>query len=429
MTTDENNRLIVLSASEDLPNLARNLTASRVIDILDQAENGSTRELWALYRDVLCDSHIQCEFSKRKGAVLGDTRNLLPFDRRTPADVATKDACFDLVESDDFFALIDWLLNATLYPVAVAEKVYRPSGSGFQIEALRAVPFQMLDLHDNTVRVFDLIEGRIQSTSHPADPQRYIIHRGHNLPLPDRWGGPMRSILSWWALRTFGRGWWANLMERFGTPFLMGTYKTDDGRRALVSAFSMASRLGGIAASSGTTVTTERAAAGDTTEAHANFITFCNAEISKLIVGQTLSSTPSPTGELGSGTANLQGGVRDDLRRADAMALSMTIRGQLLTQLGQINSLTGRPPIILFGQDSAEDILSSLRQLAALGQAGLEPDDDGLSALSERIGYGLRRRALPMSPIPMSATIPPHLGGFPAAAPRDLIDMALARYV
>ena len=428
MTTDHENRVIVLSTSEDIPNLARNLTAARLIDILDLAETGNTRDLFALYRDVLFDSHIQAEFTKRKAAVLGDVRNLIPYDRKRPEDAATKDFCFSLIESDDFYSAIDWLLNATLFPVAVVEKVFVQLNGTFRVHTLRAVPFQLLDLSDGTVRIFDVIDGHVQSTSRPADPDRYIIHRGHNLPVPDRWGGPMRAILAWWALRTFGRGWWANLMERFGTPFLKGEYKTDDGRRALISAFAMASRLGGIAYSAGTRVEMERASAGDTTDAHERFIQFCNAEISKLIVGQTLSSTPSPTGELGAGTANLQGGVRDDLRRADATALAMTIRGQLLSQLCRINGLAGRPPIVLFGADSSADILSSLRQLQALGQAGLEPDDDGLSALAERVGYGLRRKQSPSSVLPMSAAVLPPFRDLSAVDPRELLDRALARY-
>lgn len=425
----DTSRVITLSVSEDLPNMARNLTAARLVGILDQAENGNTSELFALYRDVLCDSHIQAEFSKRKGAVLGDVRNLVPYDRGDQDAIAAKDFCFKLIESDDFYNAVNWLLNATIYPVAVIEKVFYPTDNGFALAALRAVPFQMLDLSYGTLRIFDVQDSRVQPTSQPATPERYIIHRSHNMPMPDRWGGPMRAILFWWLLRTMDRQWWASLLERFGTPFLKGEYKDDPGRRSLERAFSMASRLGGIVVKSGTRVDLERASAGDTSGSHEQFLSSCNAEISTLIVGQTLSSTPTPTGEIGGGTAGLQAVVRDDIRKADAAALAMTIRGQLLTQYCQINAQRGHPPIMIFGSDSMAETTSAIQLVTALGQAGLEPDDDGVSSLSERIGFGLRRKPLPMSPLPLSAITPRQNFWHPDSSPPSLIDLALRRYV
>lgn len=421
-------RVIMLSSSEDLPNVARSLTAARLIDILDQSENGNTAELFALYRDVLCDSHVQAEFSKRKGAVLGDVRNLVPYDRKSPDAIAAKDKCFSMIESDDFYNAMSWLLNATIYPVAVVEKVYRPVGAGFRLSALRAVPFQMLDLRDGTVRIFDVVDGHVQSTSQPAAPERYIVHRSHNIPMPDRWGGPMRSILFWWLLRTMSRQWWGTLLERFGTPFLTGEYKTEPGRQSLERAFSMASRLGGIVVSSGTKIQLERAASGDSTAGHAEFLAFCNAEISKLIVGQTLSSTVAPTGEIGGGTANLQGEVRDDIRKSDASMLSMTVRGQLLDQYCRINGMPGPAPIMIFGSDSTADLTAKIRLVAALSTAGLEPDDDGLASLGESVGYGLRRKIIQPGAMPLSADSSRLISGTSAQRPRGLLQAALDLY-
>ena len=227
------------------------------------------------------------------------------------------------------------------------------------------------------------------------------------MPAPDNWGGAMRSILFWWLLRTMSRQWWADLLERFGVPFLKGKYSDEKGRATLERAFRLAVRLGAIVVSKNTEVEVVQAANSDASNSHERFITICNQEISKLIVGQTLSSNASPTGELGGGTANLQGEVRDDIRKADAKSLAATLRSQLFEQLLAINGRPGRAPKILFGSESTREQSATLSLIGKLHEAGLEPDDDALNTLSERLGFGIRRAAPPQSPmLPFSAGIP-----------------------
>jgi phage gp29-like protein len=417
----DQNKILVMNPRDELPSEIRQITASRLMSIMEQAEQGDTRELFALYRDIVAsDNQIQSEFAKRKGAVIGDTVSMVPWNKKDPADVAAKDACWSLVDEDPFRDATNWMLNATLWPVAVAEKVYRFSGGRYTLAAVVPVHFQLLDFRTGTLRIFDVDEdGRPQPTSHDPDPARYIVHRGHLLPIPDQWGGPMRSILFWWLLRTMSRQWWADLLERFGVPFLKGKYSDDPGRAVLERAFRMAVRLGAIVVSKGTEVEVVQATASDSSNSHERFIELCNREISKLIVGQTLSSNVQATG-MGEGTANLQGAVRDDLRKMDARLLSISMRKQLLAQHLSINGISGRTPVLLFGSDSTAELNAMMALIKGLGEAGFEPDDDGMANLSERVGFGIRRKAtlptpLPFSAVPLSAQIEDRVA--PGAAP------------
>ena len=314
-------------------------------------------------------------------------------------------------------------MNATLFPVAVVEKVFAPRpGGGFALKALVPVHYQLLDYSQGAMRVFDVDDtGTPLPTSHEVTPERYIVHRSDLMPAPDNWGGAMRSILFWWLLRTMSRQWWADLLERFGVPFLKGKYSDEKGKSTLERAFRLAVRLGAIVVSKNTEVEVVQAASGDASNSHERFITICNQEISKLVVGQTLSSAPSPTGELGGGTANLQGEVRDDIRKADAKSLAATLRGQLFDQLLAINGRPGRAPKILFGSESAREQAATLTVIGKLRAAGLEPDDDALDTLSERIGFGIRRAAAPQSPmLPFSASPLGFGGAAPVPSPVPL---------
>lgn len=393
-----------MNPRDELPSFIRQVTATRLFDIIQEAENGDTRNLFALYRDIISsDNQILTEFTKRKGAIISDTINMIPWDKKNQADVDSKDLCWSFIDSDPFNDAVDWLLNATLYPVAVAEKIFEPNGSGYSLKAIMPVHYQLLDYREGKLKIFDTDEnGHPLSTSHDPDPNRYIIHRGHIMPIPDQWGGPMRSILFWWLLRTMSRQWWADFLERFGVPFLKGKYSDPDGRRVLERAFRLATKLGAIVISKGTEAEIVQATASDKSDSHERFIELCNREISKLITGQTLSTQAQPTGELGGGTANLQGQVRDDLRKMDARKLANTLRTQLCNQFIAINNQTGFPPVIIFGSDSVAETASQVNLIKALSDAGFEPDDDGVSTLSERVGFGIRRKQS-ASPLPFSA--------------------------
>lgn len=399
-------RVTVYNFAAELESDLRSLTAASLLATIDLAEHGDTRELFAIYRDLIAsDNQVQMEFENRKRAVLGDTTTLLPFDKHNQDDIIAKERCWDLIDSDPWNKAASWLLNAALFPVAVAEKIYAATPSGYTLSDIVPVPYQLLDYSSGVLRIFDTDKnGTPLQSSHPADPSRYIVHRSSNLPIPDQWGGPMRSILFWVLLRTMSRQWWADLLERFGNPFMKGKYSDEKGRNVLERAFKLAQKLGGIVIHKNTEVEICQAAASDSSGSHAQFIELCSKEISKLISGQTLSSNADPTG-IGAGAAPLQGEVRDDIRKADCRALAKTMRSQLLMQFCRINVLKGKPPIICFGSDSSAEMRSVIETVKALGQAGFEPDDDAMALIAERVGYGIRRKSVATtSPFPMSAT-------------------------
>ena len=406
------------------------LTATRMMSILQAAEGGDVADLFSLYRDVAgTDSHIGNEIEKRKSAVLGDPVNLRPWDAKNADDVEAARFCERLVESQAFSDLQSWLLNATLWPVAVAEKVYRPVAGGFALTGIVAVPYQLLDYQAGRLQILDVDPAShlpLRGSGRDPDPERYIIHRGHTLPVPDWWGGRFRSILFWWLLRTMGRQWWATFIERFGQPFFKGKYQDDAGRNVLHQAFAMSRKLGGIALSKNTEVEIIQTAMSDSSDAHDRFIQLCNDEISRAIVGQTLSSTASPTGELGGGTAGLQGEVREDLRRMDARRLAVTLRRQLLEQYLRINGRGGMPPVLSFGSETDSAIKAKVSMVGQLATAGFEPTDNGLAQLSEETGIELQRRASPQPvSMPFSA-VPLAASGAVSAQPPDGGDAELA---
>ncbi|WP_043586296.1 phage portal protein family protein [Geminisphaera colitermitum] len=382
--------------------LASDIDVDRIHQILRTAERGDCRDLFALYRDIIAShAHLQGRFSERKEAVTGDTLSLQPEDKLSPDDcLAAKVIEKQITNLASWESACAHLLDSTLYPVSVVEKTFRASTLvveghpvTYEVANLIPVPYELLDFTTGTLRILDTdANGMPLSTSHVADGGSYIIHRGHSLSAPDNWGGPMRSIVFWWLFGSMDREWWARFLEKYGTPFIVGKYdQADDGTRIIMErALSLCTRLGGLIISRETEVELKQAAASDTGSAFETFHRVANEEISKLILGQTLSSDASSTG-LGSGVANIQEGIRQDKRSNDARRLARTLRDQLFADILSYNGLIGKPPVAVFGSVSLAEMKATSDFLVSLKGGGLRVQDAGLEILSERLGLPIER--------------------------------------
>lgn len=383
--------------------LASTLDVDRVHDILTSAEGGDTEGLFALYLDILLTgSHLQGRLGDRKEAVLGDTLNVVPYDKANADDVAAADLVREeLTKHEDWEDACAHLLDSVLWPVALVEKTFKPgdvAGVRYQLAKLTPVPAQLLTYIDGKMQLRETGEnGYPTAVRFDPEPERYLVHRGHLLKnVPDNWGGPMRSLVFWWLLCHMSRDWWARFLDRYGSPFVVGKYEQGDdaSRMILERAFALATKLGGLVVSKETDVEIKQAAASDSGEAYKTFIELCNREISKLVSGETLSSDAQATG-MNSGNAKLQGGKRDEKRAADARRLAATLRSGLVKQFCEINGLRGRPPLLVWGAVSPEEIAGLCDTLDSLTSAGLEPDDTAIEIISEKVGFTVRRSERP----------------------------------
>lgn len=431
-------------------NLTRSATVNTIKSALVAAEAGTTRDLFTLYRDISSEgSHVFAEHSKRKLSVLGQPISIQPRDKSSPEDVIAAQAVSRLIaDCENWSDGLNHLLNSTLWPVAVCEKVFKavdPSENLGRQVALRYTlkrfeiinPQVLCFVHtarmgfstqiqlsewEPDLRFFATdADGRIDYSwvkSLPAEPIRHVIHRGHLLAgLRDCWGGPMRAIVFWWLLSALGREWFGRYMDRFGSPFLVG--RTDAANQEAVNllkdAFSLSTKIGGLVVDHDTSVELEQAMTNGGADAFERFLSVCNREISKVILGQSLSADAQSTG-LGSGQGKLQGEVRDDIRIYDQMRLAETLEKQLFGPFLRINGLAGQAPKAIWGGLSAEDTAATANTLKTLKDAGLEPTDEALPVISERMGFPLQRSAA-VAP----AGFPPGFGNttsFSAAIPK-----------
>lgn len=389
---------------------AANIDVSTVHAILDGTDTGNTNEYFALCDlMLLSDSHIQGEFAKRKLALLGDPLTIAPTNKKNAVDVTAAGLCKEMVDGlPTFLEACASLLDGALLPIGMVEKVYRRASKNpkfnYEVEKLIRVPPRLFDYSTGTLRIWDTDpeNGMVLGTKSDVDPMRYIVHRGHLLPTPDYRGGPMRSLVFWWAFSAFGRDWWARFLDTYGSPFMVGKYDQadDDSRIILQNAFALASRIKGLVISRQTEVEIKEAQAKSGGEAFETFIRTANREKSKLIVGQTTSAdSETGAGLGGSGLAKTQAQVRGDIRQFDSLWLGNTLKHQLFDPFLKINGIPGDVRVT-WGSEESDDITATASAVSSLSTAGIEVTDEGIETLSTRVGLPLQRAKVPTMPPP-----------------------------
>jgi hypothetical protein len=213
--------------------------------------------------------------------------------------------------------------------------------------------------------------------------------------IPPNFGALLRMLTFHWLMTTSDRDWWGLMMAKYGMPIPVGKVDTSnlEAVKNMTASLATALRVGGMVIDRKAEIEWGTMAGVDGSTAHKIFSEFWNAETSKLVVGQTLSSKPSPTG-MGSGASEQAEQVRDDIRMWDVLKLSSTLKEQLFPQILQLNGYRGRC-CAYWGGMSISDAKAFGQTMQQLGAGGYELDDEGLVYAGQRLGYGIQRRILP----------------------------------
>lgn len=415
--------------------LAQSVDVARINAALRAAERGDTWQYFTIVRDMVASfTHLQAEWNKRKMVIVGQPMSLIPHDPGNAEDVL---ACKVIQEAVDncrnWQDGLQHLLDATLYPLSVAEKIFEPVGMSagadfkylkrMRLKELAPVNYTMLcfkvpyapssatsggnpaaqfdaDAWESWLRFYKSSpEGRANwslSDVYAPDPNLHIIHRGNLMSpsIPPNFGGHIRAILAYWLLLINDRDWWGLMMAKYGMPIPVA--KVDSQNKQTVTdmqtALGIATKVGGIVVDKKATIEWANVAGTDGSSAHKIFSDFCNAEVSKIVVGQTLSSKPAPTG-MGSGASEQAEHVRDDIRMWDVLKLSDTLERQLFNQILAVNGYRGRCHVFWGGMSSGDAKLFA-QTMQQLGAGGYELTDEGIIYAGNRLGYGIQRREL-----------------------------------
>ena len=313
------------------------LTPVRLAEIFREADTGDVMRQMELFEEMEeKDAHLFSQMQTRKLAVTGLDWEVQPFSPDDERDKAIaewiKDQLLGIENLDD---ILTDLLDAIGKGVSIMEIIWGVDSDDFDvIEDIRYVHQKKLVWDWETDDMLVCTEQFPNGIHLPKN--KFVVHRykaksGH----PSR-AGIMR-IVSWMYLfKNYTVKDWVSFCEVYGMPLRIGKYDPGaseaDKQELLDAIVRIGSDAAGIIPE---TTMIEFKEANKTTSAdiYEQLARYCDEQISKAILGQTLTSDSGGGSYAQSKTHNE---VRHDLTAADAKALAVTIRRDIIRPLVEL---------------------------------------------------------------------------------------------
>lgn len=374
------------------------LTPVKLAQILKEADQGDVYRQSELFEEMEeKDTHLSAELLKRKNGVNSLDFDVIPFEEgsRISAHRKTKkveqdkvtDFCRDVIFSMPSFedALFD-LLDAI-------GKGFSCSWIKWDIAGGKAVISGLEWIHQKRLTFADSLTPKLMTDDNPMGeeigPFQAVYHRHKARSGYDTRAGMIRVCAWMYLFKNYAIKDWVAFAEVFGMPIRVGKYDTGaskDDKEALISAIqSLGSDAAGII-SKGTEIEFIEAMKGSSKEnIYKTLGDFCNREISKAIIGATLTTDVGETGSYAASKTHNE--VRIDLIKSDCWSLANTLRNQILRPLVGYNFGWETPvPWFKFFLEEPEDLKTLMEVYKGASEIG---QPIAAEHVSERFGIAL----------------------------------------
>ena len=269
------------------------MTAVRAAENVDYSQR---TKLYDLYTDILLDTHLSSVIEKRKNAVLCSS---IEFQRKGKPD----DAINEQILSPWFYRCVSDILDARFWGFSLLQFYKNNEWIDYDLVPRKHVePVRKLILTQQT----DLL-----GTSWEEFADLLFIGRSTDL-------GLLAKAAPWVIYKRNTTADWAQFSEVFGMPIQEYIYDTDD-EDARIRALNDANSIGSLATFiHGKDTELQLREAGNKTgsaDVYERLVERCNSEISKLVLGNTLTTESSEKGTQALGTVHKK--VEESVAKAD----------------------------------------------------------------------------------------------------------------
>ena len=214
----------------------------------------------------------------------------------------------------------------------------------------------------------------IQPMTAPLAPYKFITHFAKaKAGLPIR-GGLARAAGWAYLFKNYILKDWVTFAEVFGQPLRVGKYHPGASEKDKQALLSAVSRIGTDAAAimpESMVIEFTEAHQNGGSELYQNFCQYLDAQVSKAVLGQTLT-TEMPRSGGSRAAAQVHEGVRRDIMNADARRLAATLARDLVRPIVELNMGPQRQyPKIELGLPDDSDVKVFAEIVAMLADRGL----------------------------------------------------------
>ena len=307
-----------------------------------------------VYKELLCDPHVFACVQSRKSGVLS-----LEWEINRGLDKDEKaEAIENLLKQLDIHKLISDILDATQFGFQPLEIIWKRDKSGYILpERIVAKPPEWFCFDDNNTLKFRTKENYYGEEL----PNKKFLLAQNNPSYNNPYGERTLSRVFWPV--TFKKGglkFWVIYKKKYGMPHLIGKHPRGATKEETNTLADMLEEMVQDAIAvipDDSSVEIQEANKSSSAAIYEQLIDKMNAEISKAILGQTLTTEIGSAGSYAA--SNTHFAIRQDIIDADKKLVESVIN-QLIRWIYEINFSTGDIPV--FEMYAPEDVDLTLAQ-------------------------------------------------------------------
>ncbi len=330
----------------------------------------------ATLENISMDPHVASCIQSRKSGVLSQLWEVQPQKDNTDEIYDFIQQCFNKL---NLFKIISDILDAPLYGFQVLEITWQPeiyNGRYVVVpKNIQSKPHKWFYFDSNQIL-------RLKSSFNKEDkilpPYKFIIVQ-YNPSFENPYGEAILSKCLWpvvfkKVIVTF----WARFAEKFGMPHFLGKIDPIASQQDYEKFLDVLDGLiqdGSAVISQNESVEILSGVSGGSSEVYLNFINFCNTEISKAILSQTLTTELGEVGSYAASKVHFE--IRDDIIKRDRLmvesALNQLIRWSINLNFGP---QTEYPKFVIFQEEDVDQ--PTVDVIVKLKNAGIQVTEDFL---------------------------------------------------
>lgn len=297
------------------------------------------------YHELLYDPHLSaCIQSRKAGTMSLEWRLAIPDGTEKQAELVQT-----FLDETSLMDVINSILDAPLYGYQVLEVVWDNIAGKLlpvSIEGKSPQWFAYNETGELVLRTKDSYSGKV------LPDYKFLVPR-YNTSYANPYGQSVLARCYWAAyFKKNAQRFWNNYIDKFGSPYIFATheYGSDQTKtNALVDSLSALAQEGIAAIPKGTEVRLETDGSTARSDIYLEFLSFMNAEISKAVLGQTLSTEIQKGGSYAAAKAHLD--VRSEIVESDRRLVEQTMN-KLIRWVYELNMITVTPPKFVMYEES-----------------------------------------------------------------------------
>jgi phage gp29-like protein len=384
--------------------ILQSLTPERLAQILNDVKRGECpQEYLELAQDIeLKDLHYRSVLSTRKDAITGLEIKVIPAseDKR---DMELAEAVErDIVKNPaaKLRVLVRNMLDGLAKGFSVSEIIWDTGKTPWKPAAYKFRDPRWFQYDQETGQRL-MLRSPLGNGLEPLRPWKFVVHEPHLISGNQITAGLALPALYYWMLKSYDVTSWAAFIDRYGYPIRVGKY----GKKATPEDIATLKRavaaigqdFGAVIPESALLDIIESKQAGATVPIYENMAAFCDKQISKLVLGQTMTTDEGSSRS----QSETHERVRDDIADSDIQQVVDTLNASLTVPYIDFNfgKQENYPRIDLFKPDekNVDQIIAAIEKLGPQGLKvkadevrgimGLSNPEEGDEVIGGRVEY------------------------------------------